>query len=51
MNLNKYLKSLYGRRFTAHLILGFVLSFITAATQYANDTVLRCNDRCSKKPS
>ncbi len=35
MKLNKYLKSLYGKRFTAHLILGFMLSFITAATQYA----------------
>lgn len=35
MKLNRYLKNLYGRRFTPHLILGLVLSSVTAITQYA----------------
>lgn len=35
MKLNRYLKSLYGRGFLPHILLGMLLSFLTAAAQYA----------------
>ena len=35
MKLNRYLKSLYGRGFLPHILLGMMLSFLTAAAQYA----------------
>lgn len=35
MKLNRYLKSLYGKGLLPHLLLGMMLSFITAASQYA----------------
>lgn len=35
MKLNRYLKCLYGRGFLPHILLGMLLSFLTAAAQYA----------------
>ena len=35
MKLNRYLKSLYGRGFLPHILWGMMLSFLTAAAQYA----------------
>lgn len=35
MKLNRYLKSLYGIGFLPHILLGMMLSFLTAAAQYA----------------
>lgn len=35
MKLNRYLKSLYGKGFLPHILLGMMLSFLTAAAQYA----------------
>lgn len=35
MKLNRYLKSIYGRGFLPHILWGMMLSFLTAAAQYA----------------